>query len=117
MAYTRVCAAGDLGTGDMAAFFVDDWEVLVLRDDRGDLHAYDGTCPHEDFPLVHGDFDGTVLTCANHQWSFDATSGRGINPPSCRLAAYAIKVEGDDIYIDRGREASLAPTEGRTTQT
>lgn len=88
----------------MAAFTVDGWEVLVLRDAHGVLHAYDGLCPHEDFPLVYGDFDGTVLTCANHLWSFDATSGRGINPPTCRLAEYAVKVEAGHIYVDRERE-------------
>ena len=85
----------------MAAFFVDDWEVLVVRDRDGELRAMDGICPHEDFPLVYGDFDGVVLTCANHMWSFDVSTGRGINPPSCRLAKYQIEVRGDDVYVDR----------------
>jgi toluene monooxygenase system ferredoxin subunit len=107
MAFTRVCAAGDLGAADMAAFFVDGSEVLVVRDAGGALHALDGVCPHEDFPLVHGDFDGTVLTCLNHLWSFDATTGRGINPPSCRLAKYALKLEGDDVYVDPDDESGL----------
>jgi toluene monooxygenase system ferredoxin subunit len=100
MGFTRVCAAGDLGPGDMAAFFVEGWEVLVVRDGRGTLHALDGLCPHEDFPLVDGDFDGTVLTCIHHMWSFDATTGQGISPPNCRLAKHPVKVEGGDVYID-----------------
>lgn len=100
MAFTRVCAASEVVTGDMAAFFLDDWEVLVVRDSTGALHAMDGICPHEDFPLVHGDFDGTVVTCANHQWCFDATTGKGISPPTCRLEQYALKVDGEDVYVD-----------------
>jgi toluene monooxygenase system ferredoxin subunit len=84
----------------MAAFFLDDGEVLVVRDGERTLHAVDGTCPHEDFPLIHGDFDGTVLTCANHLWSFDVTTGRGINPPSCALTRYAVKVEDGDVFVD-----------------
>ena len=64
MALTRVCAAGDVGPGEMAAFSVDDWEVLVVRDAKGSLHAMDGICPHEDFPLVYGDLQDVVLTCA-----------------------------------------------------
>ncbi len=103
MALTRVCAAGDLAAGDMAAFFLDGWEVLVVRDKRGELHAVDGTCPHEDTPLVHGDFDGVVLTCLTHFWSFDVSSGRGINPPTCRLAKYHVEVQGGGIYVDRER--------------
>jgi len=108
MGYTRVCGADELAAGGMAAFFLDGWEVLVVRDRRGELHAMDGTCPHEDFPLVHGDFDGTVLTCANHLWSFDATTGKGINPPSCRLAQYGLKVEHGEVFAD----TDTAPTEG-----
>lgn len=100
MAFTRVCAADALPTGGMAAFFVDDEEVLVVRDRDGNLHAIDGICPHEDTPLVHGDFDGAVLTCLTHGWSFDATTGIGINPPGCRLRRYGVRVEGADIYID-----------------
>lgn len=100
MGYTRVCSDEELSGGEMAAFFVDGMEVLVVRDGHGTLRAMDGTCPHEDFPLVHGFFDGTVLTCANHLWSFDATTGRGINPPSCRLEMYAVKVEGDDVFVN-----------------
>jgi toluene monooxygenase system ferredoxin subunit len=99
MAYQRVCAVEDIGAEDMEAFFLD-WEVLVVRDPSGRLHAMDGTCPHEDFPLVHGLLDGTVLTCANHLWSFDTTTGQGINPPSCRLAKYALKVEDGDVFVD-----------------
>jgi toluene monooxygenase system ferredoxin subunit len=105
--YRRVCAAGELREGDMAAFFVEGREVLVLRDARGVLHAMDGLCPHEDTPLVDGDFDGAVLTCLSHLWSFDATTGRGISPPSCRLTQYAVKVEGDDIYVDPEREEAF----------
>jgi toluene monooxygenase system ferredoxin subunit len=104
--YTRVCTADQLREGDMAAFFVDGVEVLVLRDARGSLHAMDGTCPHEDTPLVDGDFDGSVLTCLAHLWSFDVTTGQGINPPTCRLTQYALKVEGDDVFVDPEGELS-----------
>jgi toluene monooxygenase system ferredoxin subunit len=106
MGFERVCGTADLAAGDMAAFFVEGEEVLVVRDKAGDLHAMDGICPHEDFPLVHGDFDGTVLTCANHLWCFDATTGRGINPPSSRLAMFVVKVEGDDVYVDPDAEGA-----------
>jgi toluene monooxygenase system ferredoxin subunit len=101
MALTRVCAVGDLAAASMAAFFVDDWEVIVVRDEDGQLHAVDGICPHEDFPLIYGDLDGTILTCANHLWSFDVTTGRGVNPPSCRLSKYVVEVDGDDVFVDR----------------
>jgi toluene monooxygenase system ferredoxin subunit len=100
MGYQRVCAASDIGAGGMEAFFLEGWEVLVLRDTSGSLHAYDGICPHEDFPLVHGELDGDLLVCANHLWCFDATTGKGINPSSCKIDEYALRVEGDDVLVD-----------------
>jgi toluene monooxygenase system ferredoxin subunit len=106
MAFSRVCGGDELAAGDMAAFSIDGEEVLVLRDQGGALHALEGICPHEDFPLVHGDFDGTVVTCANHQWSFDATTGQGINPPGCRLDKYQVRVDGEDVFVDPDAEAA-----------
>jgi toluene monooxygenase system ferredoxin subunit len=100
MGFARVCAEGDIGIGEMEAFFVDDWEVLVVRDSKGTLRAMDGTCPHEDFPLVHGMLDEDVLVCANHSWCFDATTGKGINPPSCKLDLYDLKVEDGEVFVD-----------------
>ncbi len=100
MAFERVCAAADLVEGDMAAFYVEGVEVLVVRDKGGEVRAMDGICPHEDYPLVHGDFDGTVLYCANHGWCFDTATGRGINPPSSRLEQFAVKIDRDAILVD-----------------
>jgi toluene monooxygenase system ferredoxin subunit len=107
MGFARVCAESDISAGEMEAFFLDDWEVLVIRDRHGTLRALDGICPHEDFPLVHGSFDGAVLTCANHQWMFDVATGKGIRPPSCRLDQYALKVEDGSIFVD----TSATPTD------
>ena len=47
----------------------------------------DGICPHEDTPLVDGDFDGAVLTCLMHLWSFDVASGRGDQPTGLSTGA------------------------------
>jgi toluene monooxygenase system ferredoxin subunit len=112
MSLERVCAAGEIGEGGMAAFFLDGWEVLVLRDSRGDLHAFDGICPHEDFPLIHGQLDGDLLVCANHLWCFDATTGKGVNPPTCKLTEYALRVDGEDVYVDTATAESAVPNHG-----
>jgi toluene monooxygenase system ferredoxin subunit len=100
MAFEKVCAAGDLGDGDMAAFYVEGVEVLVVRCRDGAVRAMDGICPHEDFPLVEGLFDGTTITCVNHGWCFDASTGKGINSLGSRLEQFAVKVDGDDVYVD-----------------
>src|SRR5262245_57323474 len=108
MGFTRVCANADLGVGDMAAFFVEGIEVLGLRDRDGALHAVDGICPHEDFPLVHGVYDGASLTCVNHLWCFDPATGKGVNPPGARIDRYVVKVEEGGIHVDPDEEPTPA---------
>jgi toluene monooxygenase system ferredoxin subunit len=102
MAFVKVCGVDELGPRNFNAFYLMDVgvEALILRDRTGELRAYDGVCPHEDYPLVEGQFDGTTITCAAHGWIIDASTGKGVSPASCRIAAYPIKIEGDEIHVD-----------------
>jgi toluene monooxygenase system ferredoxin subunit len=110
MALTKVCEADDLVKGQMAAFFVEGWEILVIRDSQGDLHALDGICPHEEYPLIYGELDEDVLVCAGHGWCFDVTTGDGLTQPGCRLAKYHVEVQGTEVYVDRDREPTKVPS-------
>jgi toluene monooxygenase system ferredoxin subunit len=100
MAPIRLCSVSEVPDGALAAFFLEGWEVMVLRDSKGVLRAFDGTCPHEDFPLVDGIFDGSTITCRGHRWIFDAHTGRGLNPPGCAVSQYPLTVEGDELFVD-----------------
>ena len=100
MAFTRLCAVDDVPDDDMVSFVIDYEEVLVVRDASGALHAFEAICPHEDYPLVEGLFDGATITCVNHGWIFNASTGRGISPPNCRIAEYPIEVDGGDVLVD-----------------
>jgi toluene monooxygenase system ferredoxin subunit len=111
MTLTKVCAVSELAANGMAAFFVDGWEVLVVRDSQGRFHALDGICPHEEAPLVYGELDEDVLVCGRHAWCFDVTTGQGLNQPGCWLAKYHIEVQGDEVYVDRQRDASVEATD------
>lgn len=97
---TRLCRLSELREGQMSAFQVEDREVIVLWPVAGAPKAYDGRCPHQQIPLADGDFDGTILECAAHFWSFDAHTGNGINPEGCRLTAYPLRIDGDDVFIE-----------------
>jgi toluene monooxygenase system ferredoxin subunit len=61
--------------------------------------------------LAEGSFDGTTIICPTHSWMFDAKTGKGINPSSCHIAPYAVKVEGDDILVD----TDATPSDEQTT--
>ena len=98
--WTRLCRLNALREGQMSAFEVGNREVIVLWPVAGEPKAYDGRCPHQQLPLAHGDFDGKVLECAAHFWSFDAGTGEGINPDGCRLTSYPLRIDGEDVLVE-----------------
>ena len=99
MTFQKVCTLDELWEGEMTEVEVDGHVIVLVRPDDGEPRAFQGICPHQDIPLVEGRFDGRVLMCRAHQWTFDATTGKGINPGGCRLAEYAVKLEGDDVLV------------------
>ena len=100
MGFARVCALDDLWEGEMESFDVDGHEILLVRVDGEQVHAFQGVCPHQDIPLIEGKFDGTLLVCRAHQWMFDAVTGQGVNPTNCRLAEYPLKIADGDVLVD-----------------
>lgn len=99
MDYQKAASLDDLWEGDMLEVEVADHLVLLVWPEGGQIKAFQGICPHQDIPLAEGKFNGRVVMCRAHQWTFDAHTGLGINPGDCRLAQYPVKVEGDDIWV------------------
>ena len=66
----------------------------------GELRAYDGICPHAGGPLGQGMIDGKNLVCPWHAWEYDCLSGVNDYDDNVKLAAFPVKVQGDDILID-----------------
>ena len=65
MAFAKACAADELWEGDMVEVDVNDHVVVLVWPTGGEIHAYQGICPHQDIPLAEGKFDGRVLTSAH----------------------------------------------------
>jgi toluene monooxygenase system ferredoxin subunit len=85
----------DLWEDELESVDVEGTSVLLINLGDNQVKAYRNRCPHQDWPLVDGDLDGTKLTCAQHLWEFDVTSGKGVNPANCALVGYECKVDED----------------------
>lgn len=111
MAFKKVCTLDDLWEGEMESVQVDGQEVLLVWPEGGELKAFQGTCPHQNIPLVEGKFDGKTVICRAHLWQFDACSGKGINPSDCALAQFPVKIDGDSVLVNvEGIQALFAHT-------
>jgi toluene monooxygenase system ferredoxin subunit len=96
--FVEVCAADDLWVGEMGCFDAGEQEVLILNVD-GQLRAFDAICPHQSMPLVEGRFDGKVLICRAHEWSFDACTGQGINPKNECLRRFPLRIVEGKVFV------------------
>ncbi|MBX3569490.1 MAG: aromatic ring-hydroxylating dioxygenase subunit alpha [Rhizobiaceae bacterium] len=72
--WVMVCRAADLAQPlDYRVVTVGTQEVLVLRDDRGDIRAFHNTCRHRGSQLCReseGRLKARLLTCPYHAWSY-----------------------------------------------
>jgi toluene monooxygenase system ferredoxin subunit len=94
----EVMQLDDLWEDDMESVEVEGTSVLLVNHD-GQVHAYKNRCPHQEWPLDDGDLDGRELTCSNHLWVFDVTTGKGVNPTNCALVGYPCKVNDDGTIL------------------
>ncbi len=97
---SKVCSDQKIGPGEMLEVEVEEHRILVLRLSEGEIRAYSGLCPHENLPLVYGEFDGEELICSAHFWTFDGKSGECTDPGGCRLARYPIQIKDGEIFVD-----------------
>ncbi len=81
---------------------VSDSSILVANVD-GRIHAIQGTCSHEDYPLDEGVLDGYTVTCALHHSRFDLRDGSVVDPPAdVPLAIYEVTVEDGRVMVRLG---------------
>lgn len=102
MPFKIACSLDDLWEGEMKEVSVEGIEVLLVHADGGHIGAFAAYCPHQEFPLIQGELEGGVLTCAAHLWQFDVVSGAGVNPLDCSLVRFAVRVEDEQILVDVG---------------
>ena len=106
----RVAGRHDLTDGQMTTVLVGGKKVLLAKVD-GQFYATTARCPHWGGPLPEGTLHGHHLLCPLHKGTFDVRSGDLLEPPPLDgIAAFRVRVEGDDVYVDRSEE----PKRGRT---
>ncbi len=74
---------------------------LAVSNIEGELYAIDNLCTHDNGPLGEGRLRNGRVLCPRHGAAFDAKTGKVLSLPAVRsVAAYAVNVDGDDVYID-----------------
>jgi toluene monooxygenase system ferredoxin subunit len=101
--FTTVLPERELWVGEMRGLVVGGRRLLLVRTEEA-ICAYEDRCAHLGLPLSSGRLENGVITCAHHRYSYDARTGRGINPANVALKPLPSCVRGGDIEIDLGGE-------------
>lgn len=99
--WVRVAKEEDLWEGELLEVGSGRDTAIVIRLPGGEVRAYQGICPHQETLLADGDVDVErgILTCSSHLWQFRLSDGTGVNPASCRLARYDVRLQDGYVYL------------------
>jgi 3-phenylpropionate/trans-cinnamate dioxygenase ferredoxin component len=100
MAFVKVAKAPGIPAGVVLGYEVDGKKVGIANL-GGKFYAFENHCSHRGAELSKGLLMGNVVVCPLHGSQFDVTTGQKIyGPAPGPIKIYAVKVEGDDVFVD-----------------
>jgi toluene monooxygenase system ferredoxin subunit len=99
MAFRIATSLDQLRDGTMTTVVVDGRRVLLIRT-GGHVSAFEDRCMHQSAYISIGKLAGRSLTCKLHGWRYDAVTGTGEQPCTTQLARFAVKLEGEAVWLD-----------------
>jgi len=106
MAKRLVCRVQDIAERELRECQTEDGLKLVVANaGGGEFFGFQATCPHQEVPLCEGVFDGSTLTCHMHLWQWDVRSGAPLGIAEAPLQKYALKRDGDALYVEASGSA------------
>src|SRR3954470_13289866 len=103
---TPIYKLSDIADGEMKEVKAGETPILLARVD-GQCYALSAHCPHYGAPLAEGYLSGDRIICPWHHACFNARNGDLEEPPALdSLAAFPIRIEGDEIFVDLPAEPS-----------
>jgi nitrite reductase/ring-hydroxylating ferredoxin subunit len=82
--------------------------LICLANVGGRIYAVSDDCPHIGGALSDGELTGCTLTCPVHLAQFDVRDGRVLRGPARDdVPTYAVRVEGDQIFVALEPDAAL----------
>lgn len=94
-----ICRASDIPTNGMKSIDAPSGLKVLVAHSGDNYYAYQGLCPHQDVCLGEGFFDGSTLTCHQHLWQWDITTGAPVGLAEAPLERYAIEHENGEIFV------------------
>jgi nitrite reductase/ring-hydroxylating ferredoxin subunit len=97
--WQRVAAASQLRDGEPLPAKLGETPIALYR--LGEhIYAIDDVCTHAFALLSQGFIENGAIECPLHQAKFDIATGKCLAAPATAdLSRYAVRIEGEDIYV------------------
>ena len=99
MSKVLLCKTADIPDNGMKGFELADGKRVVIAQSGGCYYAYQGICPHQEVCLDEGFYDGSVLTCHQHLWQWDITTGEAVGLAEAPLERYVVEEAEGALYV------------------
>lgn len=99
MSKLRICKSADIPANGMRGYDIEGGLKVLIANAGDCYYAYQGICPHQEVCLDEGFYDGAVLTCHQHLWQWDISTGEAVGLAEAPLERYEVKVEGGEIFV------------------
>ena len=100
--YIRVASVDEIPVGGSRLVELDMVRVALFNLD-GTIYAIEDICTHDGGPLVEGRVvNGCEVQCPRHGARFDVRTGAAVAFPAFESTrAYAVRVEGNDVWVEQ----------------
>ncbi len=100
MADIFVCKNAELKAGEMRSIKVGSKNIVVFRDESGELSALEDRCSHADVKLSSGCFKDGIVQCPAHGAKFDIKTGKHLCMPAVvPVRRYGVSIKDSDIVV------------------
>lgn len=97
--YHFVATKEELKKNNQLTRWVADHDIL-LYEHEGEIKAISNICRHFGGPVGFHQAKKGVFTCLWHNWEYSCKDGACLNHPGFSLRSYAVKIEGEKIYVN-----------------
>jgi nitrite reductase (NADH) small subunit len=92
------CRVDDVPLGEGRAVTLCGRRIALFRTPSG-WYALDAACPHRGGPLADGIVSDRAVICPLHERRFDLATGAALASNDDDVAAHAVEVRGDRVYV------------------
>jgi NAD(P)H-dependent nitrite reductase small subunit len=96
--FTRVIPVADLPPGQ-ATRVEADGQAVALFNVEGTFYALSNRCPHRGGSLGQGFLDGSRVSCPEHNWTFDVTTGENVVSAEVCVPRHEAKLEDGHVWV------------------